>query len=122
MAGISRAQAKLSLSGPNGVDTFDAAFAQSVTKWTGKRHMTLATATTDQSLIDIGGGGITTINQFMIISDQAISVKLGAAGSNIALALLAGAPLLLTGIALTALSLSNASGLTANIDYALSGV
>ena len=111
----------VSVSGPNGVDIFEAAFAQSITKWTGKRHMTLATATTDQMLVDITTNGIVTVNQFMIVSDQLISVKLGISGSNVGIPLLAGAPLLISGVTLAAISLSNTSGNTANIDYALAG-
>lgn len=122
MAGIVRVDVSLGVSGPAGLDgPFAAQYAQSVTKWTGKRHMTLATAITDQSLIDIGTGGLTTINAFMIMSDQAISVKFGAAGANVAVALVANAPLCLAGLSLTALSLSNASGNTAQVDYALAG-
>ena len=122
MAGTSRVDAIFSVTGSAGMESmFDVIYSQSVTKWTGKRHITLATGITDQSLIDIGSGGITTINTFMIVSDQNISVKFGTAGSNVALTLTALAPMLVSGIALTALSLSNASGNTANIDYALAG-
>ena len=118
MAGIIKT--KISL-GVSGAEPFEVEFAASATKWSGARHMTLPDAVTDQSLIDIGGGGVTTVNAFALVADQAISVKLGAAGSNVALALAAGAPLCMAGLSLTSLSLSNASGLTAQVDYVVAG-
>lgn len=76
---------------------------------------------TDQALIVLGTGGLTIIQGLFLTSSVAVSVKLGAAGSNVAIALAANAPLLLMGCSLTAVSITNASGETAIITYTCSG-
>lgn len=123
MAGSARVEMKMSVTGPTGIDgPFDVSFTQAVTRWTGKRVMTLATGITDQLLLDIGTGGMTTVAQIALVSDQNISIKFGATVSNVAITVLANAPILLSGIAQTVISLSNASGNTANITYMLASL
>jgi hypothetical protein len=123
MAGSARVEIKMSVTGPTGIDgPLDVFFTQAVTRWTGKRVMTLATGITDQLLIDIGTGGIATVAQLALVSDQNISIKFGATGSNVAITVLANAPILLSGIAQTLVYLSNASGNTANITYMLASL
>lgn len=81
----------------------------------------IADGASDSSLLSGGGAGISTIHSLFLVSTVAITVKLGAAGSNVAFALAAKAPLRLTGTSLTALSVSNASGSTALITCILGG-
>ncbi len=123
MAGTAQVKIEMTIRGPKGLDSlFNVFFVQTVTRWTGKRIMTLATGITDQLLIDIGTGGIATVAQLALVSDQNISIKFGATGSNVALTVLANAPILLSGIAQTLVYLSNASGNTANITYMLASL
>jgi hypothetical protein len=58
-------------------------------------------------------GGVTTATLFYLKGDQALTYKLN--GSATAMALLANKPLFLGGAAITAATISNASGSTANI-------
>jgi hypothetical protein len=81
----------------------------------------LADGVTDQALIVLGTGGVTTIQGLALSSTEAISVKLGSTGGNLAFTLTAGAPLVLMGISLTLVSLSNASGAVALVTYTCGG-
>ena len=123
MAGTAQVRVRMDIVGPQGkADPFDVLFAQSVTRWTGKRVMTLATGITDQLLIDIGTGGLATVAQLALVSDRNISIKFGTAASNQAILVLANAPILFAGIAQTLVYLSNASGGTATITYMLASL
>lgn len=81
----------------------------------------VADGVTDQSLIAFGTGGLTTIQGLMIVSTVAISVKLGTAGSNVAIPLAANAPMVLMGITLAAVAVSNSSGETALVTWMCAG-
>lgn len=82
----------------------------------------LPDSTTDQSFIAIGSaGGIETVACLALIADQAISLKLGVAGSNVAFTMTANEPVILQGVSLTAASVSNASGSTANVRVLIAG-
>jgi hypothetical protein len=61
-------------------------------------------------------GGVTTASLLLLISDQAVSVKVNGAAAGIACR-----TLLLTGAAATSLSVSNSSGATANVRVYLLG-
>jgi len=75
----------------------------------------------DTSLLTAGAAAITTIQTLFLVSSVDITVKLGAAGSNVAFALAAKAPLRLPGTSLTAASVSNASGSTALLTCVIGG-
>jgi hypothetical protein len=96
-------------------------FAQSCDEVAGPLVIEVADATTDQSLIVLGAAGLTTIQALVVVSDAAISLKLGTAGSNVAFALAANAPFLLMGTSLTAVAVSNASGGVALVTYLVGG-
>jgi len=82
----------------------------------------LPTGTTDQSLILIGAaGGVETIQDFFVMADQNISLKIGTAGANVAFTVAANRPVLVTGTSITALSASNASGNLARVKVVLVG-
>lgn len=120
-AGTMRTHILTSVQSQHGVYTLPADFAAAMDEVFPPVSIEVADGVTDQSLIALGTGGLTTIHGLMIVSTVAISVKLGAAGSNVAIALAANAPLVLMGTSLTAVSLTNASGETAVVTYAVSG-
>ena len=120
-AGIMRVRGTASLQTAHGVYPLPFDFAASMDEVFPPATIEVADATTDQALIVLGTGGLTTIQGLVIVSNVAISVKLGAAGSNVAVALAAHAPLVLMGISLTAVSLSNAAGETASVTYCVAG-
>ena len=121
-AGTVRAQVKVSLSTPYGTSVLPVDFAASADEAIPPVTVEVANAVTDQSLIVIGAaGGIETIQAIAIVADVAISVKLGVAGSNVAFPLAAGAPFVLMGTSLTAVSISNNSGGVALVTYACAG-
>ena len=81
----------------------------------------VADGASDTSLLSSGAPGIATVQSLFIVSTVAVTLKLGVAGSNVAFALAAKAPLRLAGTSLTALSVSNASGSTALVTCILGG-
>ena len=81
------------------------------------QEIVIATASTDTA---INFGGVTTADVVYIKSDQTITINIDSnTGTDITLD--ANKPLLLTGTAITALYVSNASGSSANITIALWG-
>lgn len=120
MAGVVRLRALMTVSLQGEVHEAGKPFADATQTITNgvSGQTTVATATTDHALtVD----GVSTITALYLKSDQAISVKLGASGSNVAFALAAYCPLTLIGTSLSAVYLSNASGYTASIDYVVAG-
>lgn len=122
MAGVARAAAKLSISGPLGdVGLPQLQAAEAVTNWVGPLTVEIATGVSEQSIVVIGTQGLTTITDILITSDQAISVTYGVAGNNVPVPLAANKFHLITGTSLTALSITNASGNTASVTYHVAG-
>jgi hypothetical protein len=120
-AGMMRAHVRMSAQSPYGVYTLPVDYAASMDELIPPVTIEVADGTTDQALIILGAAGLTTIQGLMIVSTVAITVKLGAAGANVALALAANAPLVLMGTSLTAVSISNASGEVALVTYSVGG-
>ncbi len=96
-------------------------YAESVDELYPPFTIEVADGASDVSLLTSGAAGLTTIQTLYIVSTEAITLKLGVAGSNVAFALAAKAPLRLCGTSLTALSVSNASGNTARVTCLLGG-
>jgi hypothetical protein len=80
--------------------------------------MTFATGLTDQTIVP---SGMTTVTGLELYADQDISVKLGAVGTNVAFSLAAFCPLALLGVSLSAVTVSNASGSTVNVNRRIVG-
>lgn len=119
MAGVARLQAKLSIQLQGQLLTPEAPVDVALAIDEGSTGVKqVATGQTDQALT---APGIVTFSGVYLLADQDISIKLGATGSNVAFTLSAGYPLTLLGTSLTTISLSNASGSTANVTYALVG-
>jgi hypothetical protein len=122
MSGVARAEAKLTVDSNQGIaGPFSVLCAESVTNWVGPFTIQIATGASEQSVIVIGTQGLTTITDIMITSDTAISVTYGAAASNVPVPLGANKVHLVTGTSLTALSITNASGVTATVTYLVAG-
>jgi len=122
MAGVARAMAKLTVSGELGdVGLPTMQSAESVTNWFGPTTVEIATGVSEQSIVVIGTQGLTTITDFQITSDQAISVTYGLAGNNVPVPLGANKFHLIAGTSLTALSITNVSGNTAKVTYFVAG-
>lgn len=82
-----------------------------------RQEIVVATATTDAAL---NFGGVTTADVFFLKSDQAITLNLQAdSGTDITVD--ANKPVVLTGTAITAAYVSNASGSSANIVFEIWG-
>lgn len=79
----------------------------------------IATATTDQAIAFNLSTGITTIDILYMASDQALTYKIN--GSATACTLDANGVVVLWGTAITALTVSNASGSTANFKILIGG-
>lgn len=122
MAGVARATGKLVVSSNLGdVDLPVLQAAEAVTAWVGPTTVQVATGVSEQSVVVIGTQGLTTITDILITADQAISVTYGVAANNVPVALGANKFHLITGTSLTALSISNSSGNTANVTYFVAG-
>lgn len=120
-AGTMRADCALITQTPYGSYPFPVEFVQSVDEVYPPFTFEVADSTTDASLLTTAAAALTTVQALMIVSNVAITLKLGVAGSNVAFALAAKAPLLLMGTSLTALSITNASGGTAIVTMAVGG-
>lgn len=122
MAGVARAEAKLTVESNQGsAGPLSVLCAESVTNWVGPFSINISTGVSEQSVVVIGTQGLTTITDLIITSDTDISVTYGAAASNVPVALGANKVHLITGTSLTALSITNNSGITAKVTYMLAG-
>ena len=85
-------------------------------------EISLPDNTSDEALSIISAtGGIVTVSDLIVMSDQDISVRLGTSGSNQNFAVGADGLLVLMDTSLTRVSLSNASGSTATVLVAAMG-
>lgn len=84
-------------------------------------HMEVADATVDSA---VNLGGLTTCKQLFIIADRQVSVKINGGDTGVPIGHTAteGGSLCLPATSITSLSISNASGATANVDFIMSGV
>lgn len=88
-----------------------------------EKRLTIPDGTTDLSIGFTGSDGLTTGKGLLIITNQPISVKINGSSTAIPIGHTAGesATLMLDATAITALSISNASGNTANVYISLPG-
>lgn len=93
-------------------------YSEACDELVGATVLEIANGVTDESLLP---SGLTTIQTLLVVSTVAITVKLGVAGSNVAFALAARAPLRLCGTSLTAASISNNSGEIALVTRVIAG-
>lgn len=91
------------------------------TEWVGPFTTEVATAITEQSILALGTQGLTTITALLITSNQNVSVTYGAAASNAPVNLDANGVHCMSGTSITALAISNSSGVTALITYFIAG-
>ena len=88
----------------------------------GYYEIELLTGTAEEALIIIGATqGIETVQTIIINSDRNILVTLGAAASNVGIPVDAGGFIAVARTTLTAVSLSNSSGATANVGVYIGG-
>jgi hypothetical protein len=92
-----------------------------VDEWVGPFATEVTTGTTEEAIIPIGTQGLTTVTACLFTSSHAVSITYGVAANNVPIDLAAGGVHLLSGCALTAISISNASGSTATCTYFLAG-
>lgn len=88
-----------------------------------ERRIAIPTGTTDLTIGFTGNDGLSTIKALQIITDQPISVKIngGDTGVPIGHTVDETATMLLDATAITELSVSNASGKTANVYFSMPG-
>ncbi len=91
------------------------------TEWVGPLNTQVATGVTEQALVVFGTQGITTVTAYLITTDQNISITYGAAASNVAIPLNANGFHAKSGTSLTEITITNASGSTANLVYLIAG-
>jgi hypothetical protein len=96
-------------------------YQASITKWFGPHSLTVADGVSEQAIVPLGTGGLTTITFVQITSDVAVSVTYGTANVNVPVSLAAGGMHTLAGTSLTAIAISNGSGSTANVRYLAGG-
>lgn len=120
-AGTYRSRSTTGFSTPFGTFSLPIDWAQSVDEVFGPHIYEVATGITEQLVPAMVSTGLTTVECLAIVSDQNISVTLGAAGTNDPIQLNANAPLILGGTSLTAVSISNSSGSTALVSCLFGG-
>lgn len=122
MPGISRCEAKMSLTDRHGtIGPLAVAQSLSQTEWVGPFTTQVADAVTEQSIIALGTQGLTTITALLITSDRNVSITYGAAGSNAPVNLDANGFHCMSGTSLTAVAVSNSSGAVALVNYFIAG-
>lgn len=94
---------------------------QNVDEWVGPFAAEVSTGTTEETIIAIGTQGLTTITACLFTSNVAVGITYGVAANNVAIDLAAGGVHLISGCALTAISITNASGSLATVHYLLAG-
>lgn len=120
MAAIARLEAKMSTTKPLGITgPLDILTALSVTIDTGPMLVQIANGVVAQAVRIFGTQGITTATAVLISSDQTVTVFYN--GGNQALTLTANGFHLLASTSITAMTITNNSGSTANISIWLSG-
>lgn len=88
----------------------------------GYYEIEVATATTEEALVIISATqGIETIQTLVVTSDRDILVTLGVAANNVGVPCNAGGFVALARTSLTAVSISNSSGATANVGIYIGG-
>lgn len=120
MPGISKMIAKMLIADQFGNEALEVEHALSQTIWF-PFNAQVADSVTEQAIIVLGTQGLTTITALILTSDQDISVTYGAAGSNVPIPLSANGLHAMSNTSLTALSISNASGSTANVRGMVAG-
>lgn len=121
MAAVVSMQLQVSLRTPHAVFPFPLDYAAAVTEWFPPYTVVIPTGTAEESIVSLLTQGLTTITTVVITSDQAISVTCGAAGSNVPIPVAAHGFLALAGTSLTALAITNASGVDANVTIGVGG-
>jgi len=122
MPGVSRLEAKMSLTDRHGIiGPLAVVQALSQTEWVGPFTTQVADGVVEQAIIVLGTQGLTTITALLITSDADISVTYGVAANNVPIPLNANGFHCMSDTSVTALSLSNSSGATANVTYFLAG-
>lgn len=88
-----------------------------------QRRITIPDGTTDQAISFVGADGLADAKALLIITDQPISVKINGSDTGLPIGHTENedASLLLDATNITSLSISNASGQTANVYVALPG-
>ena len=119
MASIAKLMASMSVLGPSGFGPFDLLHALAVTNWVGPFGVSIPNGTSLQPLIVIGLGGISAVKAFLVTSSQ--TVLLNYDNSTIGITLTANGFHLFSDTNLTAISLSNNSGVSADVIYMAAG-
>lgn len=122
MSGVARTRVTTDIRGPGqDVLSMPLEYQASITEWFGPHSVQVADGVSEQSIVPLGTGGMTTITFFQCTTDVAISLTLGTANANAPVALAAGGILTLAGTSLTAIAVSNGAGSTANVRYLAGG-
>lgn len=121
MSAVVSTQLRAALRTSQSVMPFPLDHALAVTEWMPPYNVQIPTATTEESVVALLTQGLTTLTFVCITADQDISVTYGTAGSNVPVSLTAHGVHLLSGTSLTALAISNASGVTANVTIFVAG-
>ncbi len=122
MPGVARVVARMDIVGPflGFVNTLRPDHAQTVNVWAGPHNVQIATGTTLQPIIAIGIQGITVATAFLVTADQNITVAYQIPTAP-AMLLNKGGIHCFSDTSITAVYISNVSGLLANLTYFIGG-
>jgi len=119
MAAVAKLQAKFTILGPTIAGPFDLLHSLSVLAWTGPLNVVIPNGTAVQSLIILGLQGLSLITSMLITSDQTITVFYN--GADIGLTIAPGGFHAFSATSMTAVAITNVSGMNANVTYACAG-
>jgi hypothetical protein len=119
MAAVAKLEAQLTILGEGGTGPFELLHSLSAEAWAGPLNTVIPTGTSAQSIILLGIQGLSSITSFLITTDQQITVFYN--GAVTGMTINPGGFHAFSDTNITAVSLTNVSGVAANVRYAAAG-
>jgi len=117
-----RVEGKMRVDGPLGsTSPLALLVSRTVTAWLGPFTIPIVAGLNEQAIVVLGTQGLTTVTALLITADADISVTYGVAANNVPIPLNANGFHLLADTSLTAITITTAASVTANLTYFLGG-
>jgi hypothetical protein len=119
MPAVAKASADLTIIGVGGTGPYSLLHSLSAQAWVGPLNSVIPTGTAVQSIIILGIQGLSLITSLLITSDQLVTIFYNAASPG--LTINPGGFHIFSDTAITAVSVTNVSGVAANVTYCAAG-
>jgi hypothetical protein len=119
VAAVAKLEASLTILGEGGSGPFELLHSLAAEAWAGPLNAVIPTGTSTQSIILLGIQGLSLITSFLITTDQQITVFYNGAITGIVIN--PGGFHAFSDVSITAVSITNVSGVAANVRYGCAG-